>query len=243
MTSESEPPAEGTATPAEGTAPPAGTAASSEGTAPPTARPRGVRPPGVRLPGVRLPGVRLPGMGPGRRPSTPLIITVAAVVVLVAAIIAIDATTHRPAKAAAPPPAAPAFTLPSLADLSQQVSLGAYRGHPVIVNFFASWCGPCKKETPLLAHYYRASGGKVVIIGVDANDSATAARRFLAANGVAYPVGFEATPAVADAYGVAGIPQTFFLNGSHRIVKRVFGDVTMKDLNAGVALIDGGASQ
>ncbi len=190
-------------------------------------------------------GVRLPGIRPGQRPSTGLIVAVAAIVVLVGAIIAVDATTHRPAKPAAAPPAAPAFTLPSLSDPAQQVSLSAYRGRPLIVNFFASWCPPCKKETPLLADYYRASRGKVVIIGVDADDTATAARRFLAANGVAYPVGFEATPAVANAYGVSeiGIPETFFLNGRHRIVKRVLGDVTMKDLNDGVALMDGGAAR
>jgi cytochrome c biogenesis protein CcmG/thiol:disulfide interchange protein DsbE len=189
-------------------------------------------------------GFRLPGMAPGRRPSTWLIATVATIVVLIGAVIAVDATTHHPAKPAALKPA-PAFTLPSLGDPAQRVSLGAYRGHPVILNFFASWCGPCKKETPLLAGYYRASKGKVAIVGVDADDSATAARQFLAANGVAYPVGFETTPALANAYGVSeiGIPETFFLDARHRIVKRILGDVTMKDLTAGVALMDGGAAR
>jgi cytochrome c biogenesis protein CcmG, thiol:disulfide interchange protein DsbE len=187
-------------------------------------------------------GFRLPGMAPGQRPATWLIVTVAAIVVLIGAVIAIDATAHRPAKAAALKPA-PAFTLQSLADPGQQVSLRAYEGKPVVLNFFASWCGPCKKETPLLANYYKASKGKVLIIGVDADDSATAARQFLAANGVAYPVGFETTPALADAYGVSeiGIPETFFLDARHRIVKRVLGDVTMKSLTAGVALMDGSA--
>jgi cytochrome c biogenesis protein CcmG/thiol:disulfide interchange protein DsbE len=189
-------------------------------------------------------GFRLPGMAPGQRPATWLIVTVAAVVVVIAAVIAIDATTHRPAKKAALKPA-PAFTLQSLGHPDLHVSLAAYRGHPVILNFFASWCAPCKKETPLLANYYRASKGKVVVIGVDADDSATAARRFLAANGVAYPVGFETTPAVANAYGVseAGIPETFFLDAGHRIVKRVLGGVTMKTLTAGVAMMNGGAAR
>ena len=186
-------------------------------------------------------GFRLPGMAPGKRPATWLIVTVAAIVVLIAAVIAIDATTHRPAKEALKP--APTFTLQSLAKPGQQVSLSAFRGRPVILNFFASWCAPCKKETPLLADYYRASEGKVAIIGVDADDSASAARQFLTANGVAYPVGFETTPALADAYGVSGpgIPETFFLNARHRIVKRVLGGVTMKSLTAGVALMDGQA--
>ena len=182
-------------------------------------------------------GLRLAG---GKTASTTLIVTVVACVVLVGAVIAIDATSHRAAKPAAPPPA-PAFTLPSLRDPGQQVSLSAYRGQPVIVNFFASWCSPCKKETPLLAGFYRASRGKVVIIGVDADDSAPQARSFVTAYGVGYPVGFENTPAVADAYGVSGIgiPETFFLDGRHRIVKRILGGVTMKELTTGVALMDG----
>jgi len=173
------------------------------------------------------------------RPSPLLVTVVAAGVAVVAAVIAIDATTHRARPAAAPP--APALTLPSLRDPAQQVSLADYRGHPVIVNFFASWCGPCKRETPLLADFYRTSRGKVAIIGVDADDSAPAARRFVTASGVAYPVGFETTPALTDAYGVSGIgiPQTFFLDSGHRIVKRVLGDVTRQELTAGVALMDG----
>jgi cytochrome c biogenesis protein CcmG/thiol:disulfide interchange protein DsbE len=182
-------------------------------------------------------GLPLPG---GKRAATGLIVAVAACVALVGAVIAIDATSHRAPKPAAPKPA-PAFTLPSLRDPAQQVSLSAYLGKPVIVNFFASWCVPCKKETPLLAGFYRTSRGKVVIIGVDADDTASAARSFVTASGVAYPVGFETTPALANAYGVSGIgiPETFFLDARHRIVKRVLGGVTMKELTAGVALMDG----
>jgi cytochrome c biogenesis protein CcmG/thiol:disulfide interchange protein DsbE len=189
-------------------------------------RPRAENPRGLRLPG-------------GKRAATGLIVTVAVCLVLVGAVIAIDATSHR-TPAAAPKPA-PAFTLPSLGDPAQQVSLSAYRGQPVIVNFFASWCVPCKKETPLLARFYRASRGKIVIIGVDADDSAPAARSFVTASKVGYPIGFETTSAIADAYGVSGpgIPETFFLDARHRIVKRVLGGVTMKELTAGVALMKG----
>jgi cytochrome c biogenesis protein CcmG/thiol:disulfide interchange protein DsbE len=167
-----------------------------------------------------------------------VIVAAAACAALVAAVVAVDSTTHRAAAVTAP--AAPAFALPSLRDPAQQISLSAYRGRPVILNFFASWCGPCQRETPLLASFYHASGGKVVIIGVDADDKAPAARRFLQAKGVTYPVGFESTPAVADAYGVSaiGIPETFFLDSRHRIVKRIFGDVTMKELTAGTALMN-----
>jgi thiol-disulfide isomerase/thioredoxin len=173
-----------------------------------------------------------------RRPRPAVIIAVAACAAVVATVIAIDSTSHA-AKPAAKPPLASAFALPSLRDSAQQVSLKAYNGQPLIVNFFASWCAPCKQETPLLARFYRTSGSKPVIIGVDADDSAPAARQFLATEGVTYPVAFEATPAVADAWGVSqiGIPETFFLDSQHRIVKRVLGDVTMKELTEGTAMI------
>jgi cytochrome c biogenesis protein CcmG, thiol:disulfide interchange protein DsbE len=173
----------------------------------------------------------------GRRVSRLVIAVTATCLALVVAVIVIDATTSR----ATPhvDPRAPAFTLPSLRDPRQQVSLSSFAGRPLIVNFFASWCGPCKKETPLLARFYRQKAGTVVIVGVDANDKAPAARRLVQADAVGYPIAFESTPATADAYGVAAIPQTFFLNARHRIVKRIYGDVTMKELTAGVALMDG----
>jgi thiol-disulfide isomerase/thioredoxin len=173
---------------------------------------------------------------PGRRLSRTSIVIIAACLAVVVAVVVIDATTSRATPHVDRP--APAFTLPSLRDLSTDISLSSYAGRPLIVNFFASWCGPCKKETPLLARFYRQSGGKVLIIGVDANDKAPAARSFVRAHAVDYPVAFESTPAVADAYGVVAIPQTFFLNARHRIVKRIYGGVTMRQLTAGVALMD-----
>jgi len=175
----------------------------------------------------------------GRWPR-PAVTAVAAVcAVAIAAVITIDTTSHR--NTPVTEPAAPAFTLPSLRDPAQMVSLSAYRGHPVIVNFFASWCGPCERETPILASFYRASAGRAVIIGVDADDNATAARHFIARDRVAYPVGIETTPAVTNAYGVSaiGIPETFFLNWRHRIVKRILGDVTMRELSQESAVLDG----
>jgi thiol-disulfide isomerase/thioredoxin/anti-sigma regulatory factor (Ser/Thr protein kinase) len=178
---------------------------------------------------------------PRRRIGHPLPITVAvtAGIICCGAVIAV-LSTAGPGRAA-PLPAAPAFTLPSLRDPAQTVSLGAYRGQPVIVNFFASWCPPCQKETPLLVSFSHTASGQTVIIGVDADDSAPAARQFVTRQRIPYPVGFESGPAVADEYGVSatGIPETFFLNASHHIVKRVIGDVTRQELVQDTTLMKG----
>jgi len=137
---------------------------------------------------------------------------------------------------AAPDPAAPAFSLPVLGHSGQQIALSDYAGQPLIVNFFASWCSPCQQETPLLAKFYRTEHGKVAIVGLDENDGLANATSFAHKEGVSYPVGFDPGVTAASAYGVAGLPQTFFLDAKHRIVDRVFGAVTLADLNHGIAL-------
>ena len=140
---------------------------------------------------------------------------------------------------AAPDPAAASFSLPVLGHSGQHVALSDYAGQPLIVNFFASWCEPCKQETPLLARFYRAEQGKVAVVGLDDNDSAGSALAFTRAEGVGYPVGFDPEVITGSAYGVAGLPQTFFLDARHRIVDRVFGAVTQAELNRGIALATG----
>jgi cytochrome c biogenesis protein CcmG/thiol:disulfide interchange protein DsbE len=143
------------------------------------------------------------------------------------------------------PAAAPAFALPALAvpgpggaaPASQQVSLSQYQGKPLIVNFWASWCGPCQQETPLLASFYKANGGAVAIVGVDSNDTTARAVAFVQAKGVSYPIGVDPRLVTADAYDVAAFPQTFFLDSAHRVVDRAFGPLTRATLDKGVRLM------
>jgi thiol-disulfide isomerase/thioredoxin len=135
-----------------------------------------------------------------------------------------------------PETAAAAFSLPELGHAGKQVSLNDYQGKPVIVNFFASWCAPCKTETPLLAKFYRTEKGKVALVGLDENDVTSNAMAFARADGVTYPVGWDPHTIAASGYGIDGLPQTFFLNARHRIVDHIFGAVTMQDLNHGIAL-------
>jgi cytochrome c biogenesis protein CcmG/thiol:disulfide interchange protein DsbE len=157
----------------------------------------------------------------------------------VASLIAIALVASGPS---GPPsdPAAPSFSLPVLGQSGQQISLSDYAGKPLIVNFFASWCEPCQQETPLLARFYRAEHARVAIVGLDENDGLGNATSFTHKEGVSYPVGFDPQVVAASAYGVAGLPQTFFLDAKHRIVDRVFGAVTQADLNRGIALATGG---
>jgi cytochrome c biogenesis protein CcmG, thiol:disulfide interchange protein DsbE len=143
------------------------------------------------------------------------------------------------AAGAASDPAAPSFSLPALGHSGQEISLADYAGRPLIVNFFASWCEPCQQETPLLARFYHTEHGRVAIVGLDENDVVGSAMSFTHKEGVSYPVGFDPEVIAASAYGVAGLPQTFFLNAKHRIVDRVFGAVTLADINHGIALATG----
>ena len=165
----------------------------------------------------------------------------ALVTVTVTAAVLVGLTLAGSAGSAAPHPLPLArdFSIPVLGHPGERVSLASYAGKPVIVNFFASWCENCKQETPLLARTYRAASGRIAFIGIDVNDPAGAALAFVHKAGVAYPVGVDAPPMpTAAAYNVAGLPQTFFLNAQHRIVKRVLGAVTRQQLAAGMALIE-----
>ena len=163
----------------------------------------------------------------------------AAVAAIAAAVFIVTVAAGPATKAAPPPLLAKSFSLAELGHSGATVSLTAYAGRPVIVNFFASWCSPCQRETPMLARFYAARHGQVVVLGIDANDEASAALRFARKAGVAYPVGFDPFPAsTTTSYGVYALPQTFFLNAQHRIVSKIVGPVTMKDLIKGVALMD-----
>ena len=164
--------------------------------------------------------------------STLVALCAAASLVAIALVVSASSTPAG----AAPDPAAPAFSLPLLSQSGSQVSLSDYAGRPLIVNFFASWCTPCQQETPLLARFYRAEHDRVAVVGLDENDGLGSATSFTHREGVGYPVGFDPHAIAASAYGVAALPQTFFLDARHRIVDRVFGAVTQAAINHGIVL-------
>jgi cytochrome c biogenesis protein CcmG/thiol:disulfide interchange protein DsbE len=146
------------------------------------------------------------------------------------AVAVVAAVIGGPGHAHGAAPRVPGFTLPVLGRPGEQVSLGAYAGRPVVVNFFASWCVPCKKETPLLARFFRTAHGRIAVIGVDVNDATTAALRFVRLAGVTYPVVVDRSAATSIAWGVVAIPQTFFLDARGHVIRRVLGAVTLVEL-------------
>ena len=121
---------------------------------------------------------------------------------------------------------AAAFALTSYA--GEPVSLDAYRGRVVVVNFWASWCHPaCYEEAPVLERNWRAYRDRdVVVLGVDIQDRAEAAKKFIADFSLTFPNALDAAGRVSVDYGVYGVPETFFIDRRGRIRAKHVGAVT-----------------
>lgn len=161
--------------------------------------------------------------------------------------IAVRPTTndHRTLGIAAlkvPPPAvlhagtvAPAFTLPRLGG-GAPVSLTAFRGAPVIISFFASWCPHCRSELAAMGSIARQNNGHVAVVGVDSNDGAgSAAERLLVAANATYPVGLDVNAQVASRYLLTALPVTYFLDARGRVVGSALGAQGVASLERWVA--------
>jgi len=121
---------------------------------------------------------------------------------------------------------APTFTLRRL-DGPGKVSLASFRGRPVVLNFWASWCNPCKGEATVLERdwtRYRDRG--VVFLGVDYHDLAPDARRFVSAHALTFPMLQDGSGQVTGRYGVSQVPETYVLNRQGRIVAHLAGPIT-----------------
>ncbi len=121
---------------------------------------------------------------------------------------------------------APSWSLPGLTNAATEVALAQFQGKPVIVNFWASWCVPCRKEMPALERVARQLHGKIQFVGIDTADQRSSAVAFLARVGVTYPAAFDPSATAASAYGVYGLPTTFFVSPTGRLVGRQIGELT-----------------
>jgi cytochrome c biogenesis protein CcmG/thiol:disulfide interchange protein DsbE len=129
---------------------------------------------------------------------------------------------------------APEFVLKA-AGTGDTLDLQALRGKPVVINFWATWCGPCYEEHPVLVESARAIGPKVQFVGVVFNDEEDRIMRFLRERGASYPVLLDQQGKTAIEYGVGGVPETYFLNRQGVIVAKYEGPMTYDTLQANLA--------
>jgi cytochrome c biogenesis protein CcmG/thiol:disulfide interchange protein DsbE len=161
------------------------------------------------------------------------------------------------------PRSAPAFDLSVLergdaggasgAFADGRLALRELRGRPFLLNLWASWCEPCRLEMALLARTWASDRRhRVLFVGVDEQDVSSDARAFLAHSRVRYPTIRDPGDDTARAYGATGVPETFFVSASGRVVGHVIGAINAEQLSAGmraarlgrqVAAVEGGAHE
>ena len=135
--------------------------------------------------------------------------------------------------AAGRPVRAPAFALERL-DRDGTLTLSQLAGKPVIVNFWASWCIPCREEAPRLQETYeRYRKQGLVVLGVDFQDFRGDAKRFMKRFGVTYPNVYDGKGSLVGKWGLRGVPETFFVDRQGRVVgEQIIGGVHL-ERNAG----------
>jgi cytochrome c biogenesis protein CcmG, thiol:disulfide interchange protein DsbE len=127
-----------------------------------------------------------------------------------------------------PPPAkrdpAPAFSARTLDGRS--VSLATYRGKPLVINFFAHWCDPCKREAPAFAQLDRRYSGRVALLSVARDSTMQGVRGFVDTYRMSWPVVFRDGTALADRYGALYPPTTYVIDAQGRVVFEIRGETT-----------------
>ena len=142
---------------------------------------------------------------------------------------------------------APGFTLAALADgrdagaawskaaADGDVSLSELRGTPLVLNFWASWCDPCRGEAKVLERAYKQQDGDVLFLGLDTQDAREDARDFIAQFGLTFPHVRDPGNDTQRDWGVSGLPETYFIAADGRVVGHVIGTVAETQLADGIA--------
>jgi cytochrome c biogenesis protein CcmG/thiol:disulfide interchange protein DsbE len=120
------------------------------------------------------------------------------------------------------------------------MKLADYRGEVVVLNFFASWCAPCREEAAELEQTWRDhQDGGVQFLGIAYQDAASKAQAFLAEFDVSYPSAIDPGDRTARAYGVTGVPETFVLDQQGQLVRHFVGPITQAQLQKELAPLTG----
>ena len=112
----------------------------------------------------------------------------------------------------------------------RKVSLRDFKGKPLIINFWASWCPPCREETPLLVETAKRYKGRVKFLGIVFQDTVANVRQFYSEFGVPYPSAIDPTEAASRAYKITGVPETFFIDAKGHLRGHVIGAINRETL-------------
>ena len=163
--------------------------------------------------------------GMGRALRTAALVAIVVVVALGYARISQEKGFALPNGTAVPP-----LALPSLS--GGEVDLSSYRGKVVVLNFWATWCVPCYQEHPLLISAAQSLGEEVHFLGVVYQDEDDRVREWLRQEGSAYPSLLDPEGKTAIAYGVYGVPETYFIDPGGTIVAKHVGALDGETLMA-----------
>ncbi len=123
------------------------------------------------------------------------------------------------------------------------VNLSDFFGKPIILNFWASWCGPCKMEMPDFDEAYKEYGEEVHFLMVNStagsNETLETAQKFIEDTGYSFPVFFDTEANAAMAYGVNALPTTYFIDEEGHAIARAQGAIDMDTLVYGINMVTG----
>lgn len=117
----------------------------------------------------------------------------------------------------------------------KRVSLADFEGKPVVLNFWASWCAPCREELPALARFAEAHP-EAAVVGVNFQDTQAGARRLHADVGWTFPSIADPDGDIGARLGIQGMPTTFFLNADHQVIGLIAGGTDLEGFEEGFAL-------